>query len=272
MDRSKQPHVPNAARCEDDAVVTPPIPSPTKRRRPWRAGIARGVLSILVGALVTVAVAWAPRMRYRPVERTDLGNFAVVIEDARTNERLACLGHHLAMSRAVESDFTESLRAWRIGADSTAKLASAPPAAPRWARFDPPLSVLRAHVDALAAVGELSRWTYASGWPMHAMRARTIGISGKPGPIHQESVGSMTFDCPEWLDAFVGAPSIALPLEPVPMGFAVDTCAYGAVVFALLSLLGAARRRRRRRRGLCGDCAYGPLTGGTCPECGAARP
>jgi hypothetical protein len=63
----------------------------------------------------------------------------------------------------------------------------------------------------------------------------------------------------------------ALPVVPILPGFALDTAFYAAIAFALWSAPGVIRRRLRRGRGGCPACGY-DLRGSTsavCPECGA---
>lgn len=69
-----------------------------------------------------------------------------------------------------------------------------------------------------------------------------------------------------------GDQSRALPLMPMPFGFALDTVLYGSCLFALWTATGTARRFVRRCCGLCTTCAYNlnNLQSERCPECGAA--
>jgi hypothetical protein len=66
---------------------------------------------------------------------------------------------------------------------------------------------------------------------------------------------------------------LALPLQPLWPGFAINTVFYAAVLWLLLAAPFALRKWRRIRRGLCPKCGY-DLRGRnsrTCPECGATR-
>ena len=65
-----------------------------------------------------------------------------------------------------------------------------------------------------------------------------------------------------------------LPIQPLPLGFAVNTVLY-ALPFLGISAIASSllTRRQRKRRGLCVRCAYtlaGLAPGTKCPECGAA--
>ncbi len=64
-----------------------------------------------------------------------------------------------------------------------------------------------------------------------------------------------------------------IPIRPLPLGFALNTLLYGALMFSLMLALGVLRRWRRKRKGLCAWCRYdraGLATATACPECGVA--
>ena len=62
-----------------------------------------------------------------------------------------------------------------------------------------------------------------------------------------------------------------LPATPLWPGFPANTAIYGGAVFVLLSAPALVRSWRRRRRGGCANCGYdvSGITSGVCPECGA---
>ncbi len=61
-----------------------------------------------------------------------------------------------------------------------------------------------------------------------------------------------------------------MPLGPIPLGFAVNTLFYAALLWLLIPGPVALRRFLRVRRGLCPKCAY-PMGGSSvCTECGGA--
>src|SRR5262249_19045849 len=64
----------------------------------------------------------------------------------------------------------------------------------------------------------------------------------------------------------------ALPIWPVPSGFAINTVFYAVVLWGLWLVPGFVRRRIRVRRGRCAKCGYDlrASTTGVCPECGKA--
>jgi len=74
--------------------------------------------------------------------------------------------------------------------------------------------------------------------------------------------------------AINGVPyKLALPLQPIWPGFAINTVFYAVTLWLLLVALFAVRGWRRIKRGLCPKCAYDlrnrPSDSSVCPECGA---
>jgi hypothetical protein len=63
----------------------------------------------------------------------------------------------------------------------------------------------------------------------------------------------------------------ALPLGILPLGFALNTLFYAAVLLGVVEGVAFARRRVRRAKGRCPSCGYdraGLAEGSACPECG----
>lgn len=104
---------------------------------------------------------------------------------------------------------------------------------------------------------ELCRY---SGWPMEALKSRTLLGPGLPWPYG------------DGLRVASGAAkqgSFVLPLRPVWPGFAVNAAFYAGMCWVLLAAPGVVRRWRRRRRGACAACGYDLAGLEACPECGA---
>jgi hypothetical protein len=115
--------------------------------------------------------------------------------------------------------------------------------------------------------------TAASGWPLPAFRS--VYASPPPPP------GAQAVWSPQWMQrsgalARSSDPAgvRALPYLPYWPGLLTDTTVYTAVVFLLGTLLTRSGRWHRCRRGSCERCGYSlaGLTGAgvVCPECGAA--
>ena len=63
-------------------------------------------------------------------------------------------------------------------------------------------------------------------------------------------------------------PFKVIPVRPIWSGFAINAATFAAVAFVVLFARGVARRAVRRRRGQCVACGY-PVESSACPECGA---
>jgi hypothetical protein len=62
-----------------------------------------------------------------------------------------------------------------------------------------------------------------------------------------------------------------LPTRVLPLGFALNTLFYAAVLLGVVEFVAFARRRVRRGGGRCPACGYDPAgraEGSACPECG----
>ncbi len=101
---------------------------------------------------------------------------------------------------------------------------------------------------------------FDAGWPLHALRA--IRSNKLRNSLWARGVSAVESK----RDPRALNPPI--PLLPIPLGFAVNTLFYAAILFIPFTSLGVLKRRRRVRKDLCPRCAY-DLAGLTlCPECG----
>jgi hypothetical protein len=76
---------------------------------------------------------------------------------------------------------------------------------------------------------------------------------------------------PEDIPGFIAKHIIVLPTAVLPLGFALNTLFYAAVLLGVVEGVAFARRRIRRRKGRCASCGYdraGLAEGAACPECG----
>lgn len=112
-------------------------------------------------------------------------------------------------------------------------------------------------------------YDHAAGWPMLSLHGR--GISA--GPHWLERFGYYTL--PDWvwwsrLTVLTGE----VLIRPMPLGTAVNTLVYSAILwlmFATPKAIRSIQRGRRIRRDQCAFCNYprAGLNAGPCPECGA---
>ncbi len=139
------------------------------------------------------------------------------------------------------------------------------PFTPRWPRWVPPITSDPDH--------RLVTWgARAAGWPMLCLRSISHASSSDAAlrwswliPIRP--AGAYT----NIRDPAMGS----IPLLPEPVGFTVNTAAFGSIWFLIFMIPTMARRSIRRRRGLCPRCAYdlkGLAPGSPCPECGGDAP
>ena len=122
----------------------------------------------------------------------------------------------------------------------------------------------------------------ARGWPMLAMWsgwhltwAQQPGDrSSQPVPVVVNGIRINTKPVGARSGAFLdGGTYKALPLMPIPTGFAANTAFYAAAWGSIALGAVGARRLHRSRRGRCPRCGYDlrglPVPG--CPECGRGR-
>jgi hypothetical protein len=111
-----------------------------------------------------------------------------------------------------------------------------------------------------------------AGWPLRSMR----GWGPATSEIHTESFQRTirnplppAFSIPLQPTIRGSSHVRLLPLEPIGLGFAINTVFYGLVLWLLFAAPFALRRWRRLKRGLCPKCAYPVGTSDVCTECGA---
>ena len=111
------------------------------------------------------------------------------------------------------------------------------------------------------------------GWPFRSLRmwegrsaARSEWWDSVPIPL-SKSIYSRGIDY-SGFDWTVPSPR-RLPLEPIPLGFALNTLLYFVILFTVALGAGSARGAWRRGRRRCPRCNYDLSSSpGRCPECG----
>ena len=117
----------------------------------------------------------------------------------------------------------------------------------------------------------------AWGWPFLAMRYTEHRVHGSPSARSWDVTrGDLTLPSmprsPSW------QPPRRVPLLPISLGFAIDMAVYGllwlGVIESVIRRLARGRRKKRMRRGLCPACGYDLRAAGheRCPECGEGVP
>ena len=109
-----------------------------------------------------------------------------------------------------------------------------------------------------------SAFEFATGWPFRSM---SLGYhsAGQNSPTLY-----FALEVPKSIRDAIQSDTL-LPLRPLPLGFAINTLFYAALILIPWELAGWGVRARRRRRALCPRCAHslaGLPTNAPCPECG----
>jgi hypothetical protein len=104
-----------------------------------------------------------------------------------------------------------------------------------------------------------------SGWPVASLQAECW--IGRPGSATRSNVGNHCFQC-ILVERRTGQK--LLPLRPIVIGFAVDSLFYSAGIWILTFVGQTVNRTQRIKRGLCAKCAYPVGENDVCTECGAA--
>ncbi len=90
-----------------------------------------------------------------------------------------------------------------------------------------------------------------SGWPLKTMQGRLVHLNGQ-SQSHWIKTTSHSY----------------IPLQPIWLGFVVNTLFYTTVLWLLVRGSFALRRYLRRKRGRCAACAYPIGDSPVCSECG----
>lgn len=106
----------------------------------------------------------------------------------------------------------------------------------------------------------------ARGWPFLSMTMQ-MRESSSDSPSYSLQLSSALMICKGQSDPNTAR---ALPLQPLWVGFVLDTIIFGTCSWAIMSCAVRASRKYRRYLGLCVRCKY-PIKGvrgSACPECG----
>lgn len=244
----------------------------TTKRNPRRM-IVTVVISLLAGALTTVAVAWVFALVYDELPGSPTEATAGWLPlDEPDGTRFASVS--VAQKHAPGALWV-TVHTWGWSGRS-----GAVPAADRARQYQPAASLPME--ECRASVVESLRGQFgnvqsrpiieARGWPMHALWCMPIeqSASGPPAPTPLTATCGIALPLAEPY----GAPLRlrTLPLRPLWTGFLINTAVYACAWLVLV--LGFTRTRRfiRRRRGRCPLCAYRLADADIgCSECGWGR-
>jgi hypothetical protein len=221
--------------------------------RAYRSHAIRFGVVVLLGLVLTIAIAWLSPWMPRPQSQTSQ------LYDAPSGvpgaTRLVRFTTFFETSYSVDGngELPSDVRFGEVNRFFWLDARRVPPAAP----LSP------------AATSPGYRWAVlvnGYGWPLRAFWGR--GTNEYSGWTRVGGNGE------GWIDLFAGAGGAGVPVWVLWYGFMFDWCFFSLAVTACLFGPGRLRRRRRRRRGACPMCAYdlrNDFAGG-CSECGWNRP
>ncbi|MBX3407361.1 MAG: hypothetical protein KF869_11430 [Phycisphaeraceae bacterium] len=211
-------------------------------RKRWAMAV---LASLLLGAALNIALAWAVLLRYGvPTSQP---------------QRQHGEGKDVRWIRSVPAN-------WPAAANSWSRI--------RWWNciIDDQM-VIPEVKDRFERHVSGSHWVRVVGWGWPCASVGVVWLREEPitldveGMPHRESGIRGGLPLPKFAQR--GPWANRLPVMPMWPGFALNTLLYGALVGSALFGPGAIRRTLRRRRGACIVCGY-DLTGlAMCPECGA---
>lgn len=216
---------------------------PDRKRTGCRAWVWRGLVSMLLGAMLNLAVAWG--FAWLNAQRPSIAPFGSVHSFVDPEPQFGwtvAQEHALGTTRVRRSESSHLIPAVSIF--------FAP--APAWSMANdppPPYHISRSNQGRYYV-------EYAYGFPFRSMRSDVVMAAN----VRIFIVSSGVLIGPEQSAMMV------LPLGVIVPGSLGNTAFYGAIVFLLLCI----RPLKRRLRGGCTRCGY-DLRGSdsACPECGA---
>lgn len=258
----------------------------------WRR---RGLASIGLGVLCTIAIAWWPEVRHawRPTDpylllRGDRYESGELVSHPLPNEvppRNTEVWRLERVERATETRVSltrrnlgcllpdpsaQSQRDFHQAGRELGDMAAE--ARAEQGKSDP--NAIGLLLDPLVRSGAERQWHW-TGWPCRSMSWQRM--TPTPG-LSRSSLSSGIEVLPERRVRTAAREGIlfepvVLPVRPVLPGFAINSLLFGMMFVVPVELAGWVVRERRSRRGRCGRCGYDRLglpAETACPECGSA--
>ncbi|MCI0629391.1 MAG: hypothetical protein L0Y44_01905 [Phycisphaerales bacterium] len=218
--------------------------------------IKRVLVSLVLGALTTIGVAWNCVLLVEPLTGKLSGSFQFNTSDSWSCWIFQRSGAVLVQRTPMRPSSTTKLLTGPSGL--TLWHGEPIPQIPSWSRVHQPPSG-----EELQIRGTMIE--DARGWPVVTMVSRYAVGSKTPGA--QGSTPHMPF----WLLSRSGTLPRTIPMSPIWPNFATSAVGWGGLWLVLLVAPGAVRRCRRARNGWCVACGYDlrSTPGEVCPECGA---
>jgi hypothetical protein len=210
-------------------------------------------ICLLLGAVVTVAVAWTCAYR------VGFGPFEARQYELKSGQFWSVLSWTAFGSRRIVSvrPVPDSGGAELVG--------DRRPVLPGW-------SDIRGDDVPAAGSSFVLKGAEARGWPLLSLAARLEAGSAPPSLRAGDSPDAVEIQPPAHAANVYDASGRTLPLRPIGLGFVADTLFYAAAAWLLGRIPLALRRAIRARRGLCPACGYPPGAAAVCTECGRPVP
>lgn len=219
-------------------------------RSRWRRLVRTVTLFLTLGALCTVAIAWA---------LCAMGSAPVTGQ--RNGTRSAAFVGPLVWPVQVPSDWPPpNLLDSRLG---------------RGLRMDVGEAAVGENRGPYGALQLLTHYrivSVRSGWPLLAMHTRTLIVQGSDGEERIDRTPAVPL--PFWFQQYIDGISEgygvtrSLPIVPIWPAFILNALAYAAAFWLMLRVRGTVRAFARSRRGQCMNCGYPKGSSDVCTECG----
>jgi hypothetical protein len=229
-----------------------------------RRFLHRSIASLLFGALLNVAVAWAVMFQLSEDSPIPVCSRAWQVDERHAG---AVLDASYERGTPVERQVA-SVREGRIREGRHPPMFTGPTVyftrGDTWAASVHPDDIRQNGPEwyeskANDEVTVVVRWR--SGWPRRCLEGFELVTPTQP--LMNPDITH------EWL--IPTGEHGPLPLRPLPTGFAINTLFYAAILAAFSVTGDMLRGSRRRRRGLCARCGYPVGASPTCSECGATQ-
>lgn len=219
----------------------------------WRSRIRIAAISLMLGAGITVCVAWSCAWRLNPDRM-----IARPLHDAdRDGEFADVMLEHLRIIRDQHASDDQIIVCEQKAFGALRRVAVV---VPYWHATTAMTHEVGFHTSTTPPL--LMR--VHAGWPWQALAGRQR-LSGMTADRSR-----YTFER-EWMIGMRRSHDVetrAVPFKPLWVGFGMNTTIYAGMAWLMIGVPHELRRARRRRSGLCEQCAYPRGSSTICSECG----